>query len=443
MHMSGPRLVAALLSVAAAAAVTLVGTTGAQAEPQAPAHGKLIGSFTPQELTSQPTSPPHLASPLKASPKKCWSLPAGSAARKAGATTACMKITPGSSSAPTARSRAAQASAAACTETVPGDYTYNRLAYCLTGDDITYDEYDSLGLEIGTGVLTVNSSAALSARSGQWQESETVTLTSVSGLVDELDVGLTASCDASCTAISPTPWAGTTPLTLGQSASGTVTFQSVPGAGNVSNITTSYTLTGLQPGTIPIIPSVSWSNPRPVRCDTTFPFAQNTSTGCVIPAVQPQLVLSLATYGAAAALYGFAEQLWIDEWGTSGNPLQREANPAIQDAHRTSTCGTGASRPFVTNPSVVPDDSCDEYPFAATTQGGTNGGLCADVFPLLENGTWELFEDTSAPDITFEEPCLRGHVPSAQNSLVGTALSNFAQNQRVIDLEKYIVVVTD
>lgn len=328
--------------------------------------------------------------------------------------------------------------------TDPGDYTYDRLDYCLTDLQITYTEYSEAepGEVLGTGVLTVDSSATLSATTGQWQESETVTLTSVSGEVEDLEVGLTASCNSTCAPTTPSPWSGTELLAEGESASGAVTFQATPGAGNVSYVTTSYNLTVLQPGTTPINASSTWTNPQAVRCDTLFPYATQTSTGCVIAAVRPQITLSLATYGAAAALYGFAEQDWIDEWGTNGSPLQRQPNPAIQTANRTNTCGTGASRPFVINDSVVPDDSCDEYPFAATYQGGKDGGLCADVFPLLENGTWMLYEDPNAPAVTYNEPCLRGHVPSSENSLVGPALGNFAKSQRVIDGDNYNVVVT-
>ena len=179
-----------------------------------------------------------------------------------------------------------------------------------------------------------------------------------------------------------------------------------------------------------------------VRCDALFPYATQTSTGCVIPAVRPQITLSLTTYGAAAALYGFAEQYWIDAWGTNGSPLQRQPNPTIQAANRLNTCGAGATRPFVIDDDIVPTDSCDEYPFAATYQGGKNGGLCADVFPLLENGTWDLYADPNAPAYTLDEPCLRGHVPSAENSLVGPALGDFAKSQRVIDGDQYNVVVT-
>jgi len=446
MQIPKPRLLAILLSLAAAAAITLGVAPGAQAEPSIPAHGQLIGSFTPQELLAKPTPTPSLTSPLTPSPKTCSTLPAGSAARLAGATTACVQVTPLSGSAlqTTHANTTAGADAATCSITSPGQYTYNRLDYCLTDLQVTYTEIneEEPGEILGTAVLTVSSSAVLSATSGQWQESEIVTLTTVSGLVEDLEVGLTASCNAACTATTPNAWAGTELLTEGESASGNVTFQGAPAAGTVSNITTSYDLTVLQPGTIPINENTTWSNPQQVRCDATFPFGVNTSTGCVIAAVRAQLTLSLATYGAAAALYGFAEQDWIDQWGSASNPLQRQPDPAVQQINRTNTCGTGAARPWVDDDVTVPTDSCDEYPFAATYQGGTNGGLCADVYPLLVNGTWQLFEDPNAPAVTFDEPCLRGHVPQAQNSAAGGELGRLATGQRVIDSEKYTVVVT-
>ena len=194
-----------------------------------------------------------------------------------------------------------------------------------------------------------------------------MTLAEATGLVEDLSVGLTASCNASCTATSPSAWAGSRLLTLGQSTSGSVTFLATPGAGLVSNITTSYVLNVTQPGTIPINENAPWSNPRQVRCDTTF--ASNTSTGCVIPTIRPVLTLPLSVYGAAAATYGWAENNLIDHWGADDNPLQRLADPNLQMANRTQTCGSGASRPFVTLPATVPTDSCDEYPFAATYQG--------------------------------------------------------------------------
>ncbi len=442
MQVRRSRMFAALISLATAATLALISAPGAQADTPAPAHGKLLGSFTPQDFASQPA--PHLASPMKASAKRCSPLPAGSIARRAGATTACIQVTAPSGSSPVRTSglNNAQDAAATCSVTNPGSYSYHRHDYCLNGLEATYTEYNEQnpGEILGTGVLTVSSSATLSASSGRWQESQTVTLAEATGLVEDLSVGLTASCTASCTATVPNPWAGNRLLTVGTSASGNVTFLATPSAGLVSNITTSYVLNVTQPGAIPINENAPWSNPRQVRCDTTF--ADNTSTGCVIPSIRPELDLSLATYGAAAATYGWAENNLIDHWGADDNPLQRLASETAQTANRTSTCGSGASRPFVYLDATVPDDSCDEYPFAATYQGGTNGGLCADVIPLLQNGVWNFYQDPNAPAVTFNEPCIRGHVPNSENGAAGLALGRNSQSERVIDLEKFDLVVT-
>ncbi|MFF7705691.1 hypothetical protein [Streptomyces lydicus] len=274
---------------------------------------------------------------MKASTERCTQLPAGSAARKAGATTACIQVTGLSGSShvvDSSRLDTAQADAATCSVTA-GFYYYHRHDYCLNNGEVTYTEYneENAGEILGTGVLTVSSSATLSASSGQWQESETVTLAEATGLVEELSVAFTASCDASCTATVPNAWAGSRLLSVGQSASGSVTFLATPGAGLVSNITPSYDLNVTQPGAVPIVEDATWSNPRQVRCDTTF--ANNTSTGCVIPSIRAQLTLPLSTYGAAAATYGWAENNLIDHWGADDNPLQRLADPTRRRTART------------------------------------------------------------------------------------------------------------
>lgn len=195
-----------------------------------------------------------------------------------------------------------------------------------------------------------------------------------------------------------------------------------------------------QPGTTPIDTGGTWSNPRQVRCDTTF--ANNTSTGCIIPSICAQFILPLSAYGAAAATYGFAENNFIDHWGADDSPRQRLADENAQTANRTNACGSGASRQFVTLPAIVSNDSCDEYPIAGSYQGGTNGGLCADIVLLLQNGVWNFYQDPNAPAVTFNEPCVRGHVPSDQNSAAGGKLGSNNQTERVLDSEKFDVVIT-
>ncbi|MFD8726327.1 hypothetical protein ACFV2H_52695 [Streptomyces sp. NPDC059629] len=440
MQVRKSRIFAVLLSVATATTIALTGAPGAQADGQAPAHGRLLGSFEPQDQVAHPAA---LTSPMKASAKDCAPVPVGSAARKAGATTACIQLTGRSDSRnPVASSPlgTAQPAAAACSAAV-GTWYYHRHDYCFNNGTANYTAYDEKNPTkvLGTGVLTISSSATLSATSGQWEESETVTLTKVTGAVTALNVGFTANCTASCTAVAPHPWAGSPLLTVGQSVSGTVTYAANPGAGVESKITTSYDMNITQPGATPLNAHSKWSNPRQVRCDTTF--ASNTSTGCVISDVRAQLILPLSSYGAAAATYGWAEQNLIDHWGSSGNPLQRLADVAAQAANRRNTCEGGATIPFVVS-SAVTDDSCDEYPFAGTLQGGKNGGLCANIIPQLENGTWKFYQAPNTPAVTLNEPCVRGHVPSTQNSAAGGKLGSNNQTERVLDTEKFDVVVT-
>ncbi|MEU9281456.1 hypothetical protein AB0D87_42120 [Streptomyces sp. NPDC048342] len=336
----------------------------------------------------------------------------------------------------------AQPAAVTCS-TTPASYSYDRHSYCLNSYTATLTNWSEEGEVLGTGVVLVSANATLSVSSGQWPESQTVTLSEATGSVlgTGLGVTLTASCTAACTATVPNPWAGSRLLKVGQSATGNVTFLSTPGAGLVSDITTKYDLRVDQPGTSPINIDATWSNPRQVRCDTTF--ASNTSTGCVISSVRAGLILPLSSYGAAAATYGWAEANLIDHWGSTANPIQRLASDTTQTANRTNTCGAGATRPFVTLPANVPDDSCDEYPFAASYQGGTNGALCADVVPLLQNGVWQFYQDPNAPAVTHNEPCVRGHVPLTQNSAAGGKVGSNSQTERIIDLEKYEVVITN
>ncbi len=48
---------------------------------------------------------------------------------------------------------------------------------------------------------------------------------------------------------------------------------------------------------------------------------------------------------------------------------------------------------------------------------------------------------TNAPAVTFNEPCVRGHVPETLNEAAGGALGNNSLNQRVLDLEKFTVAI--
>lgn len=72
-------------------------------------------------------------------------------------------------------------------------------------------------------------------------------------------------------------------------------------------------------------------------------------------------------------------------------------------------------------------------------EGGTPGGLCADIAALFENGQWQIYQANPNKPVTLQEPCVRGHVPELENTGAGGELGRFVQAQRVLDLEKYSV----
>ncbi|MFJ9591020.1 hypothetical protein [Streptomyces acidicola] len=293
---------------------------------------------------------------------------------------------------------------------------------------------------LGTAILYVSSSATLNPRSGAWSEDLVVEAVDFTGQLASLSVAIEVSCTSKCTATSKNPWVGNKALTELGVATGRVSYSNVPAVGVADAATVNYRMTMFQTGTAPVpLPAVNWSNPRTIRCDSALTESGNTSTGCALPSVSPELELPLATYGAAGATYDWAQYNLPGKWGRySGQPMTRALDG---ETRRLKTCGTQSSIPFVRKVDIVPDDSCDEFPFASTWQGGTDGGLCAEIVPLLEDGVWNIYEADPAKPVTFTEPCVRGHVPLGVNQLAGTAYSNLIQNQRIIDKDPFYLSV--
>ncbi|WP_144385121.1 hypothetical protein [Streptomyces sp. SAJ15] len=104
--------------------------------------------------------------------------------------------------------------------------------------------------------------------------------------------------------------------------------------------------------------------------------AELSGYGCVIGQIRALLDMPLSRYGEAAATYWFGQAALVDQWGTPGNPLSRNKDEGAAKANRYRTCEEGTSIPFYPQDDIQ-DDSCDEYPFAGTFEGGTDGGQCA------------------------------------------------------------------
>ncbi|MEU5646635.1 NucA/NucB deoxyribonuclease domain-containing protein [Streptomyces milbemycinicus] len=325
------------------------------------------------------------------------------------------------------------AAAGACSAQ-PGYYRADRHSYCLSDTRITYTLYDpQSGAVTGVGEISLSSSATLDPRSGWWNELFTATVTKTEGHVTNLAVSLTASCSNSCGMLNADAW-GTKVLVLGQSVSSHVTFSAYPASGTETMITPQYMVKLYQPGDTPGDWDHNWSLPIKVRCD-----AELSGYGCVIDQIRALLDLPLSRYGEAAATYWFAQSALVDQWGTPDNPLSRNKDEGAAKANRYRTCEEGSSIRFDPQDDIQ-DDSCDEYPFAGTFEGGTDGGLCAEILPKFEDGGWRIYYFEGRQP-TGNEPCVRGHVPLPKNESAGGKYGNFIQDERVLDTEKFTVSI--
>jgi hypothetical protein len=182
-----------------------------------------------------------------------------------------------------------------------------------------------------------------------------------------------------------------------------------------------WTITAATPGATPLTstrkmkltlaspaPTVPGSGTTPAlstsRCDNSATIG-NIGKGCVYPAATPVFLLSGSAAPASpvhAAFVASAQASLPGNPGSvSGTPLTRLADTTKANTNRAASC-----RGFV---STGPTDSCDEYPFASTYQGGATAATA--------------------------------HVPGKDNSAGGSKLSSFNQANRVLDGDPFFVQV--
>jgi hypothetical protein len=318
-----------------------------------------------------------------------------------------------------------------CSASGDNQWWYTRFSACVSNSPVTYTEINTQnGAVLGTATLSVSQDIELSATKTAWNETDYVGISAVSGQVSTLELGFTASCASPCTAVKASPWIGLQTIGKGGLLSGTTTLQDAPSPGPDS-ITPDYQIQAIQPGTTPIQEFSTWADPVALRCDNLV----GSSAGCVVPAYTPAFDVSLSQWGAAAATYDWAQYYLPDHWGeySANKPLHRLASAAIQQTNRNKICDAT----WKPDPNL-PTDSCDEFSFAATYESGGMLGLtgtqCAEIEPVMQNGQWYIKYINT---VTGNERCVRGHVPSADNTGVGGDLGRFGPAQRILDLEAY------
>ncbi|WP_129288220.1 DNA/RNA non-specific endonuclease [Streptomyces sp. GZWMJZ-114] len=358
----------------------------------------------------------------------CTPTAAGSRERRAGATEACVSASP-AQAAPRSRSAIAPLADASCAITAPGTYSYERFSYCVSGINVLYVLRDSKGAELGRGTLQVATSATLPKAATTWQEQVTVRMTAASGEVTALNAKLRASCSTGCTATKTAPWYGGD-LVLDQSLSGSVAYSSSPAQGAAAEFTTSYKLYVTSPGATAVDPNASWDNPRKVRCDNAV--GGTSPAGCAVPSVMPVVPLKTTASdpGGAVAAYDWAQKNLDGAWGTKGKPLTRATSGA---SGRTAATCAG----FTPETDLLDNDTCGDFPFGESKEGGSAGSDCVDVIPNLSHGEWDTYVLNDARDPDPSRPCVRAHVKDADRQFAAGQLAEGFADQRVIDADQF------
>ncbi|MER7568776.1 DNA/RNA non-specific endonuclease [Streptomyces sp. NPDC097941] len=416
-------------------AVTLGLTTAGTATAQQTADEKPrhAGTVDRTNQTTDTPAPPNATSAFpKQSGERCEATKAGTKERRAGAVEACVSTSP----VPAARAKAnpqslaaTSAAVASCSITSPGNYSYERFSYCVTGVNVLYILRDSKGAELGRGTLEISTSASLPAAGTAWSEHVTVTMTSASGEVTALDAKFRASCGTGCRATTTAPWYESG-VVLGKTLAGDVKYSSAPAVGSVAEFLTSYKLYVTSPGATPVDPNASWDNPRKIRCDNAV--GGTSSAGCVIPSIMPVVPMSAeaSDAGGAVAAYAWAQKNLNGAWGKKGSPLTRSTSGV---ADRTaSTCGG-----FTPEPELVDNDSCGDFPFGEAKEGGAAGAQCVKVIPNLGNGEWDSYVLNDARAVDPASPCVQAHVTPDEKQFAAAQLADGFKDQRVIDADQF------
>lgn len=323
-----------------------------------------------------------------------------------------------------------------CVIANPGQWTWSRTGgLCLNGALVTYTLYDENAKPVGTGLLRVDSTLATSYKSLDLNETIAVTVLDLTGEVTSLGVKMEVSCGAGCTTKTKQPWLGTPNLLKGQEKTGVTVYNGGAFASGATRTSfqTSYRMYVLMPGTVPLDPDATWSSPATgkIRCDMEQPRLR----GCVIPTADPPVL----SYSRSNPKYGIAVPAYERIMQLRGTDELHAINQTQAGLNRAATC-----TPF-TNlyPGQRGLDSCDEFPFASTTEGGQDGTLCAELTPQVSpSGVWSAPATWPTRPATGTETCLRLHITQSANSSAGGVLGSLRKYQRLVDNDPFRIEFT-
>ncbi|WP_019632503.1 NucA/NucB deoxyribonuclease domain-containing protein [Actinomadura atramentaria] len=322
--------------------------------------------------------------------------------------------------------------AALCASDKPQDVVSTRHAYCVR-HNIVYALVNAAGDVLGTAGLTVVAASEPKYNSTKWQESISVYAGAMSDTIGAVKLTLRSDCTL-CIAGPPAWGGGSIELHAGEeNDTGTLSYDSTVRGGGVAQRTQiSYQSEVVSTNAKPVISHQSWAGPS-LRCDGKV----GEYPGCIVTEDLAKVTISKSAYGAAAVAYEWAQNnLTNGRLGTAAKPLTRDADDTRERSRRYYSC-EAPPKPFAADPTVR-DDSCDEFPFARTREGGTLGSLCTEITPRNVGGVWSVTVVRNEP----VAPCIRAHVPKDENTGAGGKVGRDVQSERILDGEAYQVVIT-
>ncbi|MFF2922651.1 hypothetical protein ACFVTP_09635 [Streptomyces celluloflavus] len=252
-----------------------------------------------------------------------------------------------------------------------------------------------------------------------------------------MELALLPTCIGQCTVTSGPVVAKL--KKVGDEGGGSSTYSSSVGQGAQALVRPQYHLVlDILIPSVPLPPlNTDWLGPQ-IRCDDMV----GQWSGCVIPEHMANVTIRKSLYRAAAITYEWAQKnLTTFSMGTEYKPLHRkEFTEKEIDRRRGITCNLGPDK-FVTDNSLVPDDSCDEFPFAASREGGNMGSLCVDILPQQVGGVWDV-KNVKVLRNAANAPCARSHITRGDNVAAGRDEFGAAvRSDRIIDDEPFQVII--
>ncbi|MFF1405147.1 NucA/NucB deoxyribonuclease domain-containing protein [Streptomyces sp. NPDC058294] len=253
------------------------------------------------------------------------------------------------------------------------------------------------GRPVGSASFEIKHSMGLKSSKLKWGESFTVgkaTLVNASGIQVNVSVGAGRAVKTSVKYPQGS--------TLGPVRKGTVSYTATVKKKKTLTTPASYRFNFTKPGYTG--GDITYASAK-FRCDDTF-WARNNRTrvknpGCVFPGFAPTFALSHTDSKVKESARHIADaQRAITGHPGASTPLHRITDKTTIDKHRTAMCGR------IHAPS---GKDCDEYPFAATKEGGNP-----------RRGSTRI-------------------ISASDNRTAGARLGGFYKSQRVLDGDAYYV----